>query len=154
MPMKNLQNQNYSSLSYQVSWNLYRWTYINRPIDVSSWQITIISNFLFKCRYKLERYSVFSCCYEHRKTVDIHSAMKRFPWRMNWRLLWIPPFCVLRFCQTPTTGCSSVIEYSRNSIFFIKCLMLIFILYNNVWIWDIIQICKTFARIWQIFYLL
>ena len=61
-------------------------------------------------------------------------------------------------------GCSSVIEYSRNliwprSIFFILSVWCWFsygmlINSNNVWIWGIIQICKTFARIWQISFLL
>ena len=65
---------------------------------------------------------------------------------------------------TLASGCSSVIEYSRNliwprSIFFILSVWCWFsygmlINSNNVWIWGIIQICKTFARIWQISFLL
>ena len=61
-------------------------------------------------------------------------------------------------------GCSSVIEYSRNliwpqSIFFILSVWCWFsygmlINSNNVCIWGIIQICKIFARIWQISFLL
>ena len=61
-------------------------------------------------------------------------------------------------------GCSSVIQYSRNliwprSIFFIFNVWCWFsygmlINSNNVWIWGIIQICKTFARILQISFLL
>ena len=61
-------------------------------------------------------------------------------------------------------GCSSVIEYSRNLIwprsnFFILSVWCWFsygmlINSNNVWIWGIIQICRTFARIWQISFLL
>ena len=61
-------------------------------------------------------------------------------------------------------GCSSVIQYFPNliwprSIFFVFNVWCWFsygllINSNNVWIWGIIQICKTFARILQISFLL
>ena len=61
------------------------------------------------------------------------------------------------------SGCSSVIEYSRNliwprSIFFILSVWCWFsygvlINSNNVWIWGIIQISKIFARLWQFSFL-
>ena len=63
-----------------------------------------------------------------------------------------------------SSGCGSVIEYSRNliwprSIFFILRVWCWFsygmlINSNNVWIWAIIQICKIFARLWQFSFLL